>query len=154
MHLKKFWLEVLISNIVALILLLAAIYRPRTARILFSLLFVWAAFTNWFTVHNKPQVYQEYESMALLPLYKNFIKGFFAEHSVLIVSFVAVSQLLIGISMLMKGWVYRLGCLGGIIFLLVILPLGVGSGFPCTLIMATGLLIVLKKNKNRFIWEK
>jgi hypothetical protein len=154
MLLKKFWVEVLISNIAALILLLAAIYRPRTTRILFSLLFVWAAFTNWFTVHNKPQVYQEYEAMALLPFYKNFIKGFFAEHAVLLVSFVAVSQLLIGISMLMKGWVFRLGCAGGIIFLLAILPLGVGSGFPCTFIMAVGLFILLRKSNNHFIWEK
>lgn len=154
MLLEKYWLELLLSNSAAIVLLLAAIYRPQTARALFSLLFVWAAFTNWFTVHNSPQVYQEYETMALLPLYKSFIKGFFSTHTVLLVSFVAVSQLLIGISLLLKGWLFRLACIGGIIFLLAILPLGVGAGFPCTLIMAAGILIVLKKNKNRYLWEK
>jgi hypothetical protein len=151
MLLEKYWLELLVSNSAAIILLLAAIYRPQIARVLFSLLFVWAAFTNWFTVHSKPQVYQEYETMALLSFYKNFIKGFFAEHTILLVSFVAISQLLIGISILLKGWIFRLGCIGGIIFLLAILPLGVGSGFPCTLIMAAGLFVLWKKNKNRFV---
>jgi hypothetical protein len=154
MLLEKYWLELLLSNSAAIILLLVAIYRPQIARVLFSLLFVWAAFTNWITVHNNPQVYQEYETMALLPFYKDFIKGFFAEHTISLVSFVAISQLLIGISLLLKGWVFRLACIGGIIFLLAILPLGVGSGFPCTLIMAAGLFMVLKKNKNHFIWEK
>ncbi|MEI9910955.1 MAG: hypothetical protein WDO71_15555 [Bacteroidota bacterium] len=149
----QYWMEVLISNIIAIIILLSCIYRPRIGRILFALLFVWAAFTNWSTSHSHPEFYLEYRKFALFDWYKDIINGFFARHIEGFVSIVAISQLLTGISMLLKGWLFRVGCIGGIIFLLSIAPLGVGSGFPCTIIMAAGLVLLLKKYNNSFVWQ-
>lgn len=42
-----------------------------------------------------------------------------------------------------KNWL-RLGAIGGIIFLLAIMPLGVGSGFPCPLFLAIALFLVYR----------
>jgi hypothetical protein len=56
--------------------------------------------------------------------------------------------------MLLKGWIYRIGSIGGIVFLLAILPFGVGSGFPCTAIMAMAIFILLRKHNNEFVWKK
>lgn len=53
--------------------------------------------------------------------------------------------------MLLKSWLFKLGCIGGIIFLLAIAPFGVGSGFPCTIIFAFALLILFRKSKN-YLW--
>jgi len=36
----------------------------------------------------------------------------------------------------MKGFVFKAGAVGAIIFLMAIAPFGVGSGFPCTVVMA------------------
>jgi hypothetical protein len=47
-----------------------------------------------------------------------------------------------------------MGTIGATIFLLAIVPLGVGSGFPCTVIMAIALFILLRKYDNTFAWEK
>jgi len=58
---------------------------------------------------------------------------------------------LIAISMLLKGRIFKLGCIGGIIFLLSIAPFGVGSGFPCTITFSIALFILLKKG-NQYLW--
>ena len=84
----------------------------------------------------------------------HFIKGWFADHIQLAVGLVATCQGLIAISMLLNGWLYKIGSVGAIIFLLSILPFGVGSGFPCTAIMAIALFILLKKHNNEFIWSR
>ena len=55
--------------------------------------------------------------------------------------------------MLMKGFVFKAGAVGAIIFLVAIAPLGVGSAFPCTVIMAIALYILIKKQQYDFIWK-
>jgi hypothetical protein len=54
--------------------------------------------------------------------------------------------------MWLKGLMLKIGAAGAIIFLLAILPLGVGSGSPCTLIMAIGMFLILKTKKTEFLW--
>ncbi|MGZ8525867.1 MAG: hypothetical protein ACXWV1_15655, partial [Chitinophagaceae bacterium] len=82
------------------------------------------------------------------------ITGWFADHVQSAVAFIAACQGLIAVSMLLKGWIFSLGAIGGIIFLLAILPFGVGSGFPCTAIMAAALFVLLRKHDIEFIWRK
>lgn len=142
-----------ISNIVAIFQLIAAIKWPRIARISFFLLFAWASWTNWTESRQSPQFYLEYADLTWSSLYKNFIKGWFANHIQLAVGFIAACQGSIAISLLLKGWLFKIGSMGGIIFLLSILPFGVGSGFPCTAIMATALFILLSKHPHNFIWS-
>jgi len=142
MSFAEYWPAWLVSNLVALLLLLAAVKRPRTGRILFTLLFIGAGIVNNITIHTYPSLYQKYADTALLSGYTDFIDSFFATHSVLIVSIIAICQLIIGFSILSSGWLCRTGCAGGILFLLAIAPLGIGAAFPSTIIMAIGLYIL------------
>jgi len=143
----------IISNVIALCLLVTALEAPKTARLLFSVLFAWAGYTNWNYAMQSPQVYLEYANLAFINLYKEFINGWFSKHIAACIGVIAVCQLLISISLLLKGVVFKIGIIGAIFFLLAIAPLGVGSAFPCTLIMATGLYVLLKRCEHDFIWK-
>jgi hypothetical protein len=143
-----------ISNAIAILQLIAAIKWPQPARFSFFLLFAWAGFTNWKTALHTPHFYLEYADLTWSSWYQNFINGWFADHIKTAVSFIAACQTLIALSMLLKGWVFKLGAVGGIIFLLSIIPFGVGSGFPCTAIMAIAIFILIKKDKNTFAWQR
>ena len=144
----------IISNAVAILLLLAAWRVPKTARVLFFLLFVWASYTNYNYAIHHPNVYLDYADLSFIRVYKQFILGWFSQHIVVMVGFIATCQGLIAISMLLKGWIFKTGCIGAMIFLLAIAPLGVGAAFPCTVIMAAALFILLKKYNHNFIWKR
>lgn len=141
-------------NIVAVLQLIAAIKWPRIARLSFFLLFAWASWANWSESRSAPQFYLEYADLTWSAWYKNFIMGWFADHIQLAVGFIASCQALIAVSMLLKGWIYKVGSVGAIIFLLSILPFGVGSGFPCTGTMAIAVFILLRKHNNEFAWSR
>src|SRR6185312_1158068 len=117
----------MVCNVVALLILLAAWKAPKIARLLFFILFAWAGYTNWSFVNHSPQSYLEYADLTFSNFYKEFILGWFSKHITLTVGFIATCQLLIAISMLTKGFVFKAGGAGAIIFLVAIAPLGVGS---------------------------
>lgn len=142
-----------ISNVVALLMLWYSWKRPVTARALFFLLFVWAGFTNAATSLNNPRVYLEYADFTFLPFYKNIILGFFSRNITGIVIVIAICQLMIGISMLLNRRVFKLGCIGGILFLIGITPLGVGSGAPATIIWAIGLYFLYREGAKNYWWS-
>lgn len=144
----------MISNLVAALQLVAAIKWPRIARLSFFLLFAWASWANWSESQTSPQFYLEYADLTWSAWYKNFIEGWFADNIKLVVGFIAACQALVAISMLLKGWSYKIGSIGAIVFLLAILPFGVGSGFPCTAIMAIAIMILFRKHNNEFIWYR
>ncbi len=143
-----------ISNAVALLQLLAAFKWPKIARLSFFLLFAWASWINWKTSQQTPHFYLEYGELTWSGWYRDFINGWFKENIPLAIGFVATCQGLIAISMLLKGWIYSIGSVGAVIFLLSILPFGVGSGFPCTAIMAAAIVVLSRKHTNQFIWER
>lgn len=142
----------MLSNLAALILLFAAVRWPRVARLLFFLLFAWASWMNWTTAIEKPQVYLEYAHFTWSVTYSNFINGWFSHHIRTSVGFIATCQALIALSMLLNKWIFKSGAIGAIIFLLAIVPFGVGSGFPTTLIMAIAMIVILKKHADQLIW--
>ena len=117
------------------------------------LLLGWASWANWTTSLNSPEDYLNYSSFALIPFYKDFIDGWFSHHIQLIVGIIATSQALIAISLLLREWAYKVGVIAGTIFLLAIMPLGVGSAFPCTLILAIA-LTMLYKDYGQFIFRR
>lgn len=141
-----------ISNIVALVLLLLSWKRKNIARILFSILFICAAVLNWKTVHTDPLVYLEYSKYAI-PFYAGIIKGEFARHITGYVSCIALGQLLIGFGLLARDIIVKLSCMGGIIFLLAIAPLGTGSAFPFSITSAAALFILYQKHFNKNILQ-
>ena len=133
----------ILSNLFAILLLLLSWKKKNIARLLYAILFVWAAVTNWKISHNDPSVYMDYGKFALAP-YKDFIYGSFSDHITGFVSIIAIAQLLIGLCLLAKGLLVKLASIGGIIFLLCIAPLGLGAAFPFSLIAASGLYILFQ----------
>ena len=141
-----------ISNIVAILLLWAAWKRPKIARFLFFLLFAWASWVNWTTAINNPQFYIEYADFAFLELYRQFILGWFSGHVTEVVGFIATCQAMIAVSMLLKGWAFKIGAIGAITFLLAIAPLGVGSAFPFSIITSLALYLIIRNQANNYLW--
>ena len=69
------------------------------------------------------------------------------------VTIISLGQGLIAIGMLLKGWVVRLSGLGAIVFFLAIAPLGIGAGFPSTLISALAIYFILKNDDLNYLWN-
>ena len=141
------------SNVIAILILVAAIKKPKLARVLFVLLFAWACCINYTTVHNSPEAYLEYARLTPFDLMRNFINGWFTAHVTWMIMLISFGQGLIAIGMLLKGWFVRIAGIGAIIFLLAITPLGVGSGFPCSVIVAIAVYIILKKDNLDYLWN-
>ena len=147
---KVYLIAYIISNTFALLVLLFSWKHIKLCRMAFVILFGWASWANWTTAINSPDDYLDYAAFSFLPFYKHFIQGWFSNHICLIVGFIATVQAFIAISLILKGWVYKIGIIGGVLFLISIAPLGVGSAFPCTLLLALALGIIYK-NHNEFI---
>ena len=141
-----------ISNAAAFLILWTAWKHPRLARLLLFLLFSWASWKNWTTALHDPQFYLEYADLSFLELYKQFIHGWFSSHIREAVGFVATCQALIAASMLLKGWILKLGVIGAIIFLLAIAPLGVGSAFPFSITTSIALYLIYRSRPNAYLW--
>ncbi len=137
------YLAAIISNIAALILFFTSWKNKELARILFSILFLWAAFANWRMAHNNPADYLNYSQYAV-GFYKRIIQGIFAAHITGFVSLIAVCQLLTGLGFLGRGLVVKLSCVAATIFLLAIAPLGLGAAFPFSIIASLGLIILYR----------
>ncbi len=133
----------IIACLAALVMLLVSQWAPRVGRLLFVPLFAWAAQVNMRTAIGQPEVYLDYAPLAVLAFYRDFILGFFARHITLLVGTVAIAQAGIAILILMPRPFPHLALVAAIIFLLAIAPLGVGSGFPSTVIMALAATVLL-----------
>ena len=138
----------IISNIVALLVLFASWRRRNVGRLLFFLLFLWAAQINLRTAIWNPGTYLEYARWAVGP-YRAFILGPFARHTTLIVAAIAVGQLAIASLVVARGRAVTLGLLGAITFLLAIAPLGRGSAFPFSLTASVAAVVLLSSRYPR-----
>lgn len=137
------------SNVVALILLVAAIAWPRATRVVFVLIFLAAGLFNAYTAVTTPETYLMYGEMAVLPFYQAFIYGFFAQNLTALVLLIAAGQIAVGVLLANRGIFFRLGVLGAIVFLAAIAPLGVGSAFPFSAIVIVALLILLFRLRRK-----
>lgn len=146
-------LPLVISNIVVLGILYFCWENERIGRLLMFLLFLTAGCVNWYTVLHRPTDYLYYESFAFISLYRSFIEGWFSQHIQLMVGIIATSQLLIAFSMLLKGWIFKAGALGGMLFLLCILPLGFAAAFPFPIFGAIAFYILLTSKGINYIWK-
>ena len=130
---QMYLLLLAISNVVAILLIGVSIKWRPLVRICFFILFAWACWINWKASLQTPQEYLEYGNLTLSGWYRDFINGWFVGHVGAVIGFIATGQSLVAVSMLLKGHIFRIGA---IVFLIAILPLGVGSGFPATAFMA------------------
>jgi len=150
MSLQEYLLPYIISNAIGLLLIYICYRWFRAGRILFGLIFLAAGVFNFYITCKSPEIYVEvYGASAVFSFYKDFIYGFFNEHVTLLVRIIAIGQVIVGIFLFLRGVFFKLGILGGILFLLAISPLGIGSAFPCTVFMAIGLYLLYRnKMKN------
>jgi hypothetical protein len=141
----------IISNAIALLTLWLSFRKPRLAKRLLGVIFLCAGAFNFYTAFSNPSVYLDFADTTFLGFYRDFIRGFFADHVVWIVSAIASAQLCISLSMMCEDWRFKTACLGAIIFLIAIAPFGIGSAFPCTLILSLSflrLLVVAGRDRN------
>lgn len=142
----------LVSNIVGLLILWAAFKKPKIARFVFFLLFAWASWINYTLAHTNPEAYLEYATMSA-KWYGDFINGWFKENITLMVTAIAIGQGLISVGMLLRGLFVKLACIGTIIFLLAIAPLGVGAAFPFSITVGLAAFVILRKDNLDYIWK-
>ena len=142
----------IISNAIAMLMLFVAWRHVRLARLLFLFIFSWASWTNWRTALFIPETYLGEADLMFFEFYRQFILGWFSQHITTAVGFIATCQALIAVSMLLRGWMLKAGCIGAIIFLLAIAPFGVGSAFPCTLLLAVAIFRILGRRASQYLW--
>ena len=134
----------LISNAIALLLLALSFRRANWVRWLSVAIFGWAAYTNSRIATTRPLDYQTFGDLTTSALYRDFIHGWFREHTATLLLPIAAGQLAIA---LMLAWnrriTRRLAVFGAVAFLVAIAPLGVGSAFPFSITYGVALLVML-----------
>jgi hypothetical protein len=151
--LKQYFLPYIFSNILFGLSIWSAWKKPIVARIFLAGFFLWASIVNTITSIQSPQVYLEYANLSFLGIYRDFINGFFAQHIRIFVFCVACGQFLIFLGLCLRRTLTILACLGGMVFGLAIGPLGVGSAFPSTILMAIAFLILFQYHDHDYIWK-
>jgi hypothetical protein len=142
---REYFVMYLGANLIALFILGLAFWRPRIARWVWVGIFVWAASVNTMTAATEPWVYLAYADLTPSAVYRDFINGWFSTHIQPFVLAIAVGQLITAILMSRSGAPRTLGVINACVFLLAIAPLGVGSGFPFSLIAIASLLVMERK---------
>jgi hypothetical protein len=134
----------LISNAIALALLALAFRRPNWVRWVSVAIFGWAAFTNWRIATTAPLDYQTFADLTQFAPYRDFIHGWFREHTAALLEPIAAGQLAIALMLIRNRQVTRrLAVFGAVVFLLAIAPLGVGSAFPFSITYGAALVVML-----------
>jgi len=135
--------------------MLAVSWRWRSlGRLSLVALFAWAAQLNFRTALTAPEVYLEYAPLAWSSWYRDFILGPFARHITPIVAAIAVGQAAIAIGVSLRGRAAVFGLIGAVVFLAAVAPLGIGSGFPATVIMALAALKLLDAPYETTLWHE
>ena len=146
MRLEDYLLPYIISNVVSILLIFLCFKWPKVGKIVWGVIFFAAGTFNFVMAFRTPHVYIEvYGQTAVLSFYRTFIYSTFSEYTTLFVTLIASGQILVSVLLFMKKILFKLGIIGGIIFLIAISPLGIGSAFPATILMAASLYILLKK---------
>jgi len=151
--LQEYFVPYLISQAASLIILIAAWKRTRWARWLFSTLFFWASATNMYIGLTDPDSYLDNARFAI-PLYQDFINGWFSHYNHIIIPLIAIGQFFIAIGMLLHGWWVKLACIGSIIFLLSIAPLMVGAAFPFSITVSIASWLIFLNDDRNYIWKR
>ncbi|MEJ2148165.1 MAG: hypothetical protein P8Z40_01660 [Chloroflexota bacterium] len=143
--LSEYLVPYVVSNCVAVLLLIVAYLWPKVARWLFVGIFIAAGLFNVYTAITQPEAYLMFGGTALLRLYRDFIYGAFSQYTTLFILLIALGQLSVGVLLSRPDPLLRLGVIGACIFLAAIAPLGVGSAFPFSLIAIAALIVMYRK---------
>ena len=147
MNLPDYWFPYAVTHVITFLMIFVCFKWPKIGKIAWGIVFILAGIFNIFTVIKDPEAYLGYRDHAV-DFYKFFIDGVFSSFTIFIVSLIGTGQILVGIFLLRKGKLFLLGIVGGIIFLIAIAPLGIGSAFPSTLLMAFSLVLLHIRHKK------
>lgn len=147
MHANIFSITYLIANAISLLVLTAAAIWPAVARLLLSLIFIGAALFNAVMAVIHPELFTVYGAMTPSPVYEEFIYGAFQNNITAIVMSISICQLATGFFIAAGGTLLKLGLFAAVFFLVAIAPLGAGSAFPSTLLLAAAAVILFFKTK-------
>lgn len=151
--LGEYLIPYIISQVASIIILVVAWKKTKWARVLFALLFFWASGTNMYLGITKPDTYQLYADLAI-PVYRDFINGWFSQNNYIVIPLIAVGQFLIALGMLLRGWWITAACFGAISFLLSIAALMVGAAFPFSITVSIAAWLILLNDDKSYIWQK
>jgi hypothetical protein len=143
----------IVTNAIAIAIVLIAMIWPTVARVLLSTIFIGAFAFNFFTSIANPTVYLEFGELTPSDFYRSIILGPFSKHPQMYIALISIAQLFIGVFISYKEGLMNLAMVGGIIFLVAITPLGFGAAFPSTLILASSLVILMSKRIRFNIYE-
>lgn len=128
--------------IFVIVVFLFSLIKPNMARIFIGFFFlVMAIGVNIVTVLVAPQSYVAMGKNALIPLYRWVFLNIVSLNPALFVLPVAAYQITIALMMLNKKQYVKMGLIGGIIFLVLVAPLGIESVPNVVLAAALGLLL-------------
>ena len=144
---EKFLLPWFITNLLSLVLIYVCHKWQKAGRYLFGIIFLLAAGVNTWMAIFQPSTYLDYGKFTFLTFYKAFISGFFAENTTVLVLLIALGQLAIAVGMFFNGKLLFPAIAGAALFLLAIVPLGLGSAFPATIFMVGGLWLLTRERK-------
>ena len=150
--LENFLIPYIASQLISIIVFYVAWKNTRLARLIFTLMFLYAGCCNMYIGFMKPDEYLGFADMAI-PLYRDFINGWFSNFNYILIPLIATGQLAIAVGMILNdNWV-RLACMGSIIFLLSIAPLMVGSAFPFSITVSAAALLILRNDDMNVLWK-
>lgn len=96
------------------------------------------------TALTTPLVYLDYATLTDSTTARRIILGPFAAHVQAYVIVIAIGQAAIAAGLCLRGLPARIAGFGAVAFLVAVAPLGVGAGFPSTLIMAGAMALLLR----------
>ncbi len=149
---QEYFIPIFVSNLLAIVLMLLSYHFPRVLRVIWGAVFIIAGIINLITVYNNPLIYIEGFGPTAIPFYQEIIYGPFSEYPGFYITLISIGQIIIGGMIWSKKFWFILGCLGAVIFLLAIVPLGVGSAFPSTVFMALAIIFLMRKKRKRSIF--
>ncbi|SFM71064.1 hypothetical protein SAMN05428949_0518 [Chitinophaga sp. YR627] len=137
----------MLSNVIAVMIVYLCILKPAFGRMCISILFIGASIVNTVIAISHPRLYLTYADVAAVPLYVQFINGFFSRHITTIVLSIATAQFIIGGLLIWKGTLEKFALGGATMFLVAIAPLGAGSSFPSSLLLALACLLLMREKE-------
>ena len=133
------------ANALAVAFLVLALYRPNAARMIAGGGFILAGLINGTLAILDPQIYVRGFGPNAIGVYKTVIYGLLAQAPVRFILAIAVWQLIVAAMILVNSTDYiRLGLVAAAVFLIGISPLGLGCAFPSNLILAAGLVVLIR----------
>jgi hypothetical protein len=132
-----------VSLAIASVILLLSVARPSVARWIVTLIFAYAAVYNSWLGLAKPEEYQGFAELALLPWYREIITGPFLANDGLYIVLIAIGQGIVALTTALAGRWLWIGVVGTTLFLAGIAPLGLGSAFPFSALVALAAWVYL-----------